>query len=285
MIVSNNIEVSEVVAPGNLRPKDRTYQNLLTALEQRKEPLSFSSMRSFMPPVGNPRKFLAYKLNKRKSTDAMHQGNVLDTMLTEGVEVAEQKYLVADKPDLRKKVNKEAWAEVQEQAQQEGKEICTTDDWENALFLMRRALSNPASRSVLDQITDTQVPVEGQMLGWNWRGYVDMMGPEVICDLKRKASAQPRKVYYQLQDANEMMQVFLYDYLSGGDRDLYSIVIDAAGDVCTVRYTESDKKRAFGLYEKYIQDLERCILKGDFYRSYDYWAPDRSGIFEYSQLR
>lgn len=285
IILKDQIKASDVVAPSKLDPKDRTFDQLLADLESRREPLSFSSLRAFMPPEGNPRKFLQYKLNKFQLTAAIQAGNVLDMLVTEGEEAALDHFYVVTIPKRNTKIGKEKWAEIQEAAAEEGKEILPQEEWDNAKYLSDRLLKNPASRYVLDQITSTQEEVQAMYKGWLFRGRMDFSGPEVIADLKRKKTAVPKKVRWQIMDANEIMQLALYDFISPGPaRTLYSIVIDATGDITVVEYSEGDKRRMDGLYSKYIAALERCIVKGEFYRSHDFWAESRTGIYKWNEL-
>lgn len=289
--------------------KERKFR-LIKSLKDQSLRLSFSSFSKF---ADTPNKFIEYKLQKKKPTDAMRLGRLLDCFLTDESNF-DKHFVIMDKPApkspmaisfceslaegenievaflnagykstkdnlksaLSKKKDLQWYLDFLEQSS--GKLIVTPEEVKNEKFLAYRLRTNRASRKILNRVTDTQVETKWRYEGFDWLGYKDFSGEGMTADLKRMGqTVQPRKVRYTIRDKRYHWQVSMYDKKQYDD--CYIIAIDNSGEICVHELTENDIRRAWAEMDKTMKDFKRWIHLEDWDASYDFFT--RSGFYDY----
>lgn len=278
-----------------------SISELVARIEAKDLRLSFSSIKAFAPPYGSPRRFIYNKLADREPTKAMDFGSLLDCLLTENEEAFERKFAVVPQ-DINRRTNegKVRWAEFCEK--NAGKSLVTQKEVDLAMALSRRLWAARESKFVLEKVTDTQVWFGGkkeqpfEFFGWNFAGVADFVGTdplegEMVADLKVMAQASPRKARWTIQDMMYREQLSLYKtaIFAGNKRAaMYTVGIEQTGEVFVCSYNQRDYDMSMKRWEMIMSAFDRCVVMGDWHRSYGFWAefesPRTRGIFNYSDF-
>lgn len=264
------------------------FQEIVKGYESRESYLSFSSFKAFCE---SPRNFMGYKLRQRKKTRAMFFGGAFDCLLTEPGEF-KNRFIVADKPDLRYKENKAAWAEINARAAAEGKKIITSDEYRTADLMAEFAYQDGAIRWVLDQITHTQVPLKWEFAGWKWRGIADLVGDDIFADLKVINPLSRKKVKWRIRDDRLIWQGALYALSKKcHGKDFYIVAICNDPNGMVIRYENKALKAFRDEIEYYVSKFDQCVMFDQWNEGLSFWAPYRSkydsvgqGIYDWNDL-
>lgn len=275
---------------------------LVARIEAKDIRLSFSAVKAFAPPYGSPRRFIYNKLKKPEQTAAMSFGALLDCLLTEGEDAFEEKFAVVP-VDINRRTNegKARWAAFCEK--NSGKSLVTQKEVDLAVALSRRLWAARESRFVLEKVTDTQVRFGGkeaqpfEFFGWSFTGIADFVGRDplegqMVADLKVMAQASPRKARWTIKDLMYTEQLSLYKTALFGPANkqaaMYTVGIERTGEVFVCSYNQRDYDASLKRWEMIMQAFEKCVIMGDWHRSYGFWAefesPRTRGIFNYSDF-
>lgn len=257
------------------------FQAIVSGYESRESYLSFSSFKAFCK---SPSHFMGYKLKKRTETRAMFFGSALDCLITEPEEF-ENRFIVADRPDMRYKANKIAWAEINEKAESEGKQVITTDERRAAKSMCDYAYQDTASRWVLDQVTHTQVKLSWEFSGWRWRGVADFVGNDIFADLKVINPMDPTRIRWRIRDDKLIWQGALYALSSQcSGKDFYIVGLCNEPNGMVIRYDNKALNAFRDEIEYYISKFDQCVMFDQWNEGYSFWAQDGRGIYDWNEL-
>lgn len=257
------------------------YNNFFEWLRSPQRRLSFSSFKNFMEVTGgHPRKFRDNKETRKPPTPAMQQGTLEHCAVLEP-DMLEERYTHTEKPDLRTKAGKEAAAIAEAAAEAQGKTLVWSPDYYAAVRLRKAIYEIPASAEVMAMVGETEKKLEWTFAGLNWHGYADMVGDEVLVDLKKVQDCTPRKVKYTLRDQGYLMQLALYDYALGGKRHRFVIAHDGMYST-VVRFSDADMKNALDDLKYYVTAFKRCEFLDQWHMAADFWS--NTGFYEYQNL-
>lgn len=283
---------------------EESVRELVGKIERRELVLSFSSMKSFAPPYGSPRRFVYSKLKKSKETAAMIFGDLLDCMVTEDEEELGKRFAVVPAEiNRRTKEGKEKFERFMKE--NEGKKLVTEKELATAQMMARRLWSCRESRFVLEKATEVQVwfgkkdeSGEGgfNFMGWDWRGKADFLGKDVlsgemVADLKVMARANPKTAKWVILDEMYREQLVLYKTAFFGNDDraaMYTVGVERSGEVFVCEYGKRDYELGLKRWEEIMEGWEMCVLMGDWERSYGFWAEFEKrwtrGVFNFGEL-
>lgn len=264
---------------------------LVARMEAKEEHLSFSSIANF---AKSPRHFMIYKLGEFKETPAMLLGSLIDCLITEP-DNFDSKYTV---PPANAAMNSneglQSWADflgiefeatwkmidkkraIDSEKEQSGLKFVDAKTKEQAERIAREVIKNDAANYVLSRVTETQKSLSWEYGGWNWKGKPDFVGGGMIADLKLTADALPRKCERVILDDRYHWQQALYG--QGKDQDHFVVMVDRAGNVSVHQLSRKTILNAWSQIDDCITKLERCILWGDWWKSYDFHTPH--GIYK-----
>lgn len=254
--------------------RDDRLRDLIGRIERREEKLSHSSFNSFCK---SPLHFISYKLRERETTPAMIFGSMVHCLILEPDEF-DKRYFIAPKCDRRTKAGKAIWAETLAIAGD--RELTKQEDYDKALKIKKRVYSNDASGWVMSQITETERAVEWKFGGYDWRGYIDGIGENVVLDLKKVVDASPRKVERLIKYEGYGRQAAHYLRAVGNpDLDFYFICFDENANVSVHKMTRGALAVEYEQIDFYMGKFQLCAFKNDWNKSFDFYAPN-GGIFE-----
>jgi hypothetical protein len=281
-----------VFEDGYTEPKAEEKAALIADLQAGNFTLSFSSLSAF---AISPRAFVAYKLQERKETKAMQLGTAVHCLVLEPDEF-EKRYFVAPNVNGATKEGKATWAKIYEDfcgplpdgASPKIDEIkaaifaatgTTVLDGATAADAQQRArcvVRNRAARSILDRVTRTEVKVQFEFEGIQFRGMVDGRGPGLIADLKNMPDATYDRATGAIWARRLHWQAFGYDAALGGGHNCHIIAVDPVGEVSVHCFNMKHLDSAERQMKRYVHEFKRCIVESIFEpeiwdASQEYW--------------
>lgn len=283
---------------------EQKLSRLLDRLRNGEETLSFSSIKSFIPPYGSPRQFIAYKMREKKKTQAMLLGDVIDCILLSPDEFESRFVSIPEGCAKNSFAGLEAWvlflnglnipvdisgakmADARfvvdlgiEQLNQSGKTIVDAAALKSAKAIAGAVMKNDTSNWFLNEIGATQVPVEYEAFGWNWRGKKDAEGQDFIMDMKLTVAANEKDFGYQIRKMGYLYQAAIYTQGGKSKKEFYFMGYDRTGEVIVLHVGRAHIEKAWEQLEGYISQFDRMIFEDKFFWSQDFWR--KNGIFEY----
>jgi hypothetical protein len=299
-----------------VQTEENKYLELIKRLESFEEKLSFSSISRF---AKSPRHFIEYKLQDRVQTPAMLLGSLVDCMVLTPDDL-EDRYVKADcdtpttdaqkgfvndilsgidliqaylnhykpssnKPEsIQKAADKKLneLGEYIEFCQSAGdREMIDVSTWEQAERMTAAIYKNDASKYLLDQTEQTQIPCEWEFGGFNWRGFRDAQGEHIVWDLKITPDAHPKRFGWKVFDMLYHWQAALYTNKSGMKKKSYYIAaVDRDCHVSVHEITEGVRDVAITEMEEMMKRFKKCVALNEWSKSYDFHAPH--GIYKIS---
>jgi hypothetical protein len=151
--------------------------------------------------------------------------------------------------------------------------------------------SNRVCRPFIEAEGYTEVRVEWEYRGLNWVGYVDKVSdqelslgekhfPKFMMDLKKRVSAEPRKIMREIQYGTMAIQGALYKIANGDTEVPYFIVaIDENYQSSVIHISDATLAVATRRLNAYIMKFKRCALMNEWEESHEFHNDDPSGIF------
>lgn len=258
---------------------------LIERMENHEEKLSFTSISNF---AKSPRHFMLYKLlpDDKRETPAMLLGSVIDCLITEPDNFADKYRVAPENAKMNSLEGLDVWAEFlgielygkKDEKTAQIKAVLANSDfkvidaitYKQAERIANAVIRNEAATYVLSRVTETQKKLTWEYGGWNWSGKPDFVGEKMIADLKLTADAKPRMCEYVIKEKYYTWQQALYG--QGKDQDHFIIMADRSGSVSVHEVTRRSILNAWAQIDDALAGLERCIYRGDWWASYDFWA-------------
>lgn len=181
--------------------------------------LSYSSLKY---ALGDMRQWEKYMRGEMfKESDALRFGSLYDCLLLTPQEAPDQ-FIVMDEEELSKgikarniKATKEYKDRVktfQEAAQDSGRAIVSSDDWQKAEDMISRLDSEGLLASVLSG-GEAQVEFNEDIDGIPLKGFIDYLHPDFVCDSKSTRSMD--KFRYDVNSFCYDIQAYIYMMVTG----------------------------------------------------------------------
>lgn len=267
--------IAEVVAQ-----PDAPIGQFITSEYLAKRPLSYSSLKAFRR---SPLHYVQYLLAPRESTPALKFGGLVDCLVLTP-DLYEKRYAVMPKYDMRKTVDKEAFAKFV--LENEGKDYVTQDMLDAANDCKAALMTNPISSEYIHNATTTQRKVKwvDKETGLPMTCYMDMDGTDpidFIGELKTGADMSPDKFMRSAYDFGYHIQAATY--LEAARRSMFRfpkfvfICVETEPPYGVAVYDKiSPAFFQLGLQE--LQDLRQafkhCLDNKLFHQSYDFLTTD-----------
>lgn len=258
---------------------------LIARMEAHEEKLSFTSISNF---ARSPRHFMLYKLLPQDDvqTPAMLLGSVVDCLLTEADSFTDRYRVAPAGAKMNSLEGLDIWADflgieligkkdektatIKAAIQAANFKIIDALAYKQAERIAGAIIRNGAASYVLSRVTETQKALNWEYGGWRWSGRPDFVGEKMIADLKVTVDAKPRACEWIIRDKYYIWQQALYG--QGKDQDHFIIMADRSGSVSVHEVTRRSILTAWAQIDDALAGLERCIYKGDWWASYDFWA-------------
>lgn len=245
------------------------FQNLMRQLREGDFYLSPSSLRAF---AQSPRHFVKYKLEKDEPTDAMKIG----TAFHQFVQYGESTFVVldeADRPEKDKTMasnkNKEWKAEFL--ARNGEANILNAAQIEHARRMAEAVMRDEMATPLLRDVMAVEQELHWERNGIKLKGFLDLVGENLIIDLKKVVSASPDKLPYTLRDMGYEMQLAMYWDGDDQQRDKnYLICVDDACNVCCVKLSRITRRVNVEKYMRLLDEFKRCVEFDLFSTSYSF---------------
>ena len=235
-----------------VEPKAEEKAAVIAVISNGKYSLSFSALTAF---AISPYAFIAYKVQERKQTPAMLMGEVVHCRLLEPDEF-DKRYRIAPNVSASTTEGKNAWAAIFEEMTGEelarnkvgnpvipkvadlieeiklktGITVLPGKVAEEGDFRARRLLKNRASRWVIDQLTQTEMPIEFELDGVKIRGRIDGASESIICDVKNVVNAELHAAAFAIKSRKLHWQAWAYSRATG-IRKYFIPCVDGRGEV------------------------------------------------------
>ena len=278
-------------------PKAEEKAALIARLSSGDYSLSFSSLTAF---AVSPYHFICYKVAERKETPAMLMGEVVHCRVLEP-DMFNKRYRIAPTVNAATTEGKAVWAGIFEEMT--GEELARNKQGNPVLpkmadlieeiklktgvtvlpgtvaeegdYRARRLLQNRASRWVIDQLTQTEAPIEFEFQGVKIRGRVDGMGSDLILDIKNVPNAELRAAAFTIKSRKLHWQAWAYCKATG-IRKYYIACIDGNGEVSVHQISDRQLEQAEIEVNEYVDRFKDTAMAGMFDpsvwdQSQDFW--------------
>ena len=280
-----------------IEPKAEEKAAVIADISNGKFGLSYSALTAF---AISPYAFIAYKVQERKQTPAMLMGEVVHCRLLEPDEF-DKRYRIAPNVSASTTEGKQAWAGIFEEMVGEelarnkvgnpvlpkladlieeiklktGITVIPGKVAEEGDFRARRLLKNRASRWVIDQITETEMPIEFELGGVKIRGRVDGKGSDLIMDIKNVVNAELHAASYAIRARKLHWQAWAYSRATG-IRKYYIVCVDGRGEVSVHLVSDKMLDQAEIEVTEYVDRFKDLAIEGMFdpsvwEQSQDFW--------------
>jgi len=252
-----------------------------------KRPLSYSSLKQFRK---SPAHYIYY-LQVRKKTPAMDLGSVVDCLVLEP-EQFNSRFIVLEKPNLRKKENKEAWENKLIEASKKGLTVIDTDTYITAQICQQSIYDNAEAMRYINAKTAVQNTIywRDPKTGLKNVSKIDLeavMGNEhFIVDLKTTNNGEPEQFIKQAAQLDYELQAGGYTLAYRYKRFLFPYFLFLTVETqppfnvtlmfCDDKYIE----RAQDEYKGTLLAFNNCIEQNSFKMGYDFYFAN-----EYKTMR
>lgn len=292
----------------DLRPVEQQenteYIDLLKRLQNKTERLSYSSLKAF---AKSPRNFIQYKLKPRSAqTESQIFGSLCDCLLTEPEKIDEMFYIVSKIPTSENQVafckdmfdgktKEEAYAnnyktggvdKVYEavgdyvEAVLSGKMVCTKEMKEEAEKIVENLKKSELVMQYIDACTGFQVKTEWTYSGWNFVGYKDGCGTNIIIDFKYSKDSDPEKFEREIINYDYFMQAGMYVNADDGFPEYYLIVYDKSLNFSVLKLDISLISYGIRKYQYLVKKMEQCIKENRWSESYNFFDVQQRTVYK-----
>lgn len=291
----------EHIIPSN--PKDE----LISKLYNKSLRLSYSTLKNFTSPIN----FINYKLKPFSKSPSMIFGSLCDVLLltpddfdkhfkimgsvpTSDNQVALSNALISiakGGTELTQEIINIEFSKCYKTGSAEktyplikdyveasilGLDLITQSTYDEAKEICDNLMMNHDIQILFEQIQDVQYKVEWTYKGWDFIGYLDMLLPDHIIDLKFSKDANPEKFERDIANFDYYLQAAMYckalREMGVCDDPKYSfIVYDKSFNYSIIELDWTYLKYGERKYDFLLQELDRCIAEGAFDESYGFF--------------
>lgn len=233
--------------------------------------MSPSSIKHF---ASSPRDFVKYKVyrEEKPTTDDMKMGILYESFLLDQPHnlkiYSKDEFPVAGK-DLRNAVNKAYMDNLKEEF---GDDFLVEQTIVNVAQAMAdRTKRHPVANSLLARGSDFQKELKWQVNDINLLGYTDVIGKDIIVEIKKCRDASFKKFQYDIYDFDYLRQVAMYWDAEGQTKDVYIIGCDPGGQVCPVEIKTETLIAQVEEYHQLIDSFKLCIELEAFDAGYEWF--------------
>ena len=281
------------------------FQELIKKLKSKEIHLSFSSLKQFSK---SPEHFVRYKLEKKLPTPAMIFGSLTDCLIFEENKLYDKFIIGATIPTSENqkmfcealipaaiknenKVTDEmitfAFSEAYKKGNPEdvylklksyidgilaGKDVITQEELDHAKKLKETLYKNKAGAKLMNEITTTQHKLEWNYLGWDFVGYADGTGENILMDLKI-TDADPKKIERFIFQNKTYVQLAMYYMALGKKIECFKILaIDKGLNVSVTDLSEDYITYGIKEFKSWVRDFNKCIMLNRFTYNYDFFG-------------
>lgn len=292
-----------------IEEEDSAYIALLKRIQSKEETLSFSSLKEF---ATSPKNFIKYKLKERKKpTDAVLEGSVCDALLCDHIRPERMEFeskfsLVNDAPstenqqkfcdaiisgstpeEAKKLGNPRGDAqELYEQyksyieASKSGKQSVSKILYEKCVAIVDGLKKSELVNSLLDSVLDVQVKQEWNFKGYNFKGYKDAEGNNLLIDFKKMPDANPDKVEREIISRKIYLQMGMYAESFEGIPECYLIVFDATGNFSVIKIDYSLISYGKREYQYLVTKFEQCSKQNRWNESFNFFDHTQRTVYK-----
>lgn len=288
-----------------IEPKAEEKAAVIADISNGKYSLSFSALTAF---AISPYAFIAYKVQERKQTPAMLMGEVVHCRLLEPDEF-DKRYRIAPNVSASTTEGKNAWAGIFEEMTGEelarnkagnpvipkvadlieeiklktGITVLPGKVAEEGDFRARRLLKNRASRWVIDQLTQTEMPIEFELDGVKIRGRIDGASESIICDVKNVVNAELHAAAFAIKSRKLHWQAWAYSRATE-IRKYYILCVDGRGEVSVHLVSDRMLDQAEIEVTEYVERFKDLAMEGMFdpsvwEQSQDFWLKSQENPY------
>lgn len=279
---------------------------LIAKLMKKKIRLSYSSLKNFTSPVN----FINYKLKKYEPNASMIFGSLCDCLILEE-HLFDKKFKIVDNVPTtdNQKGFANAIIEIGKQTELteelieatfkehysrgdamktynslldyvngsiKGVTLITQDVFDEAKELTENLSSRPEVEFILSQASDVQKKVEFDYNGWQFVGFLDLLLPDHIIDLKFTKDANPEKFERDVFNLDYFLQAAIYCYaikkMGISESPKYSfLTYDKSGNFSIIEVDYSYLNYGTKKFKYLVQELDRCIDEGAFDESFNFF--------------
>ncbi len=243
-----------------------------------KRPLSNSSLKEFRR---SPKHYIEYIKTPFIDTDATILGKAIECLVLEK-EKYKEKFVIADKPDLRSLAAKEAWNTILIEADINKKTVISTEKNEIALICAENLLTHPDAKLYIENRKKIQIKL-------NWRnketnlpclGFADFESiideQEFVCDIKAFYDADPDRFSYFIKERQMYLQAGMYldayhkiwyrfpdfIFILVETQPPYNVTVE----YCDNKFVEIAKEEFFGT----LKAFRYCMNNNQFHMGYEF---------------
>jgi len=263
--------------PSLLKKKHRDYINRISEGDFH---LSHTSLVEFSE---SPLSFLKYKVGDKKDSSAMKEGRLVHSLILQP-EKFDDNYILIEKKlkesTWAKKENAEHKKELKKRAEEEGKELVTLEELENALEFKDTVLGNKFAGDLIRSCNSFEMDVRWEYYGYKWRGFIDAVDTSWSIDCKKVRDARPQKLKWQAINRKFAWQAFHYNVALDVDfyRDFYFVCYDNSLRVSVLKIDFEQLRIAHHEIDNQIKKFKECVLWDNWDQSLEYNSLD--GYFE-----
>lgn len=279
--MEENEEIQEeILIVENRKSKIEAIVNNLMSGESH---LSYSSLSEFKK---SPKDFIDYKLKEKTETDAMIFGSLVHCLVLEPLKF-EERYMVLDDMDICIQIGgvksraTKAYKEWKEVAilEAKGRTIISQKTYNQASVISELIKNNRATKKILSDCTGREQPIEWEYKNFKFKGFIDLLGDKIICDLKTCSDAKPKKFQRDLIDRGYYLQAAMYMHGIGKQMPYYIIAVDRKGGISVHQLSDHLIEHGMKEYEELLNQFNRAILSDSFFESYEFFSERFDGVY------
>lgn len=295
--------------PVIIQEESSEYIDLLKRIQSKEEVLSFTSLKEF---ATSPKNFIKYKLKERtKPTDAVLEGSVCDALLCdyikpEGLEFESKFSVVFDTPNTDNQnsfceaiINGSNPEEAKKmsnargnsedlylqyksyiEAEKSGKQSISSSLYDKCLSIVEGLKKSELVSSLLDSVIDVQVKCEWDFKGYNFKGFKDAEGNNLLIDFKKMVDANPDKVEREIISRKIYLQMGMYAKSFEGIPECYLIVFDATGNFSVIKIDYSLISYGIREYEYLVTKFDQCVKQNRWSESYNFFDVQQRTVYK-----
>jgi hypothetical protein len=263
-------------------------QEILERIIRQEDHLSFSSINAFRR---SPLDFIRYKLGIREETESMIYGSMVHTLILQA-HLFDEKYVIKDDFAICQEIGgakpratnryKEWFAGWEASAGD--RTIVDQEDYLLAQSIATATKLNKASAKVLygpeGQDGICEVPIEGEILNFLFKGFIDKLFPVYAVDIKTCPDAEKKKFQRTIIDKGYYIQAAIYKLLCPQIEEFYFIAVDKMGGISVHRIEKGLMRQGIADFRELCKAFNHAYLTEAFDRSFDFWAEVRDNKFD-----